>query len=88
MKINGPNQTNFNPYKQHLQKQIESKQAMRQDQLEISKQAKQLQEEEKSNPIREAHVAKIKEAVESGEYRINYEKTAEKMMDYWSGKES
>ncbi|WP_337970523.1 flagellar biosynthesis anti-sigma factor FlgM [Virgibacillus salexigens] len=38
--------------------------------------------------MREAHVAKIKEAVESREYRINYEKTAEKMMDYWSGKES
>ncbi|WP_047984502.1 flagellar biosynthesis anti-sigma factor FlgM [Ornithinibacillus californiensis] len=85
MKINGPNQTNFNPYKNQIQKNMDMKKATKQqDQLEISSQAIQLQENTKVNAKREAYVQEIKSRVESGEYVINHEKTAEKMIEFWS----
>ncbi|OZU88802.1 flagellar biosynthesis anti-sigma factor FlgM [Virgibacillus indicus] len=87
MKINGPNQTNFNPYKNQIQKQNEVKKEInKKDQIEISSHAKQLQENEKPNAKRAAYVQEIKNAVESGEYKINHEKTAQKMIDFWSKK--
>ncbi|MUK90806.1 flagellar biosynthesis anti-sigma factor FlgM [Ornithinibacillus sp. L9] len=87
MKIHGPNQTNFNPYKNQIQKQADYKKNVNQkDQLEISTQAKQLQESENIHPKREAYVQEIKNAVESGEYKINHEKTAQKMIDFWSNR--
>lgn len=87
MKINGPNQTNFNPYKNQLQKQADYKnEANKKDQIEISSQAKQLQENEKPNVQRASYVQEIKNAVESGEYKVNPERTAEKMIDFWSKK--
>ncbi|MFD2629171.1 flagellar biosynthesis anti-sigma factor FlgM [Oceanobacillus kapialis] len=86
MKINGPNQTNFNPYKNSIQKHTEIKREAKQDQLEISNQAKQLQEGEKANPERAAYVQSIKKAVDAGEYKVDAEKTAQKMIDFWSGK--
>jgi negative regulator of flagellin synthesis FlgM len=52
--------------------------------LEISSQAMQLQENTKVNAKREAYVQEIKSRVESGEYVINHEKTAEKMIEFWS----
>ncbi|WP_096269427.1 flagellar biosynthesis anti-sigma factor FlgM [Paucisalibacillus globulus] len=85
MKVNGPNQTNFNPYKNQIQKQMEMKKVgKQQDQLEISSEAMKLQENTKVNAKREAYVQEIKNRVESGQYEINYEKTAQKMIDFWS----
>lgn len=85
MKINGSNQTNFNPYKNQIQKQAEIKNdANKKDQIEISSAAKQLQESEKSNAKRASYVQEIKNQVESGEYKVNHEKTAQKMIDFWS----
>ena len=85
MKVNGPNQTNFNPYKNQIQKQVEMKKVgKQQDQLEISSEAMKLQENIKVNAKREAYVQEIKNRVESGQYEINYEKTAQKMIDFWS----
>ncbi|WP_042142641.1 flagellar biosynthesis anti-sigma factor FlgM [Paucisalibacillus sp. EB02] len=85
MKVNGPNQTNFNPYKNQIQKQMEMKKVgKQQDQLEISSEAMKLQENTKVNAKREAYVQEIKNRVDSGQYEINYEKTAQKMIDFWS----
>jgi negative regulator of flagellin synthesis FlgM len=85
MKVNGPNQTNFNPYKNQIQKQMEMKKALKQqDQLEISSEAMKLQKNTKANVQREAYVQEIKNKVESGQYEINYEKTAQKIIDFWS----
>lgn len=85
MKINGPNQPNFNPYKNQLQKQANYKKGLNQkDQLEISSKAKQLQENNKINPKRETYVQEIKNAIDSGKYQIDFDKTAEKMIAFWS----
>ncbi|WP_010647627.1 flagellar biosynthesis anti-sigma factor FlgM [Oceanobacillus massiliensis] len=85
MKINGPAHTNFNPYKQQIQKQTEVKKDIQtKDQIEISNQAKQLQENGKASEKRAAYFQEIKQAVDSGEYKVNPEKTAQKMIDFWS----
>ncbi|UJL45346.1 flagellar biosynthesis anti-sigma factor FlgM [Virgibacillus sp. NKC19-16] len=86
MKINGSNHTNFNPYKNNqIQKQAEIKNdSNKKDQVEISSQAKQLLESEKTNAQRDSYVQEIKNQVESGEYKVNHEKTAQKMIDFWS----
>jgi negative regulator of flagellin synthesis FlgM len=87
MKINGTNQTNFNAYKNQMQKQAEVKKEVdREDQLEISNQAKQLQESEMFQAKRSAHVQQIKDEVKSGEYKIDPEKIAKKMIALWSKK--
>lgn len=84
MKINGPNQSNFHPYKQQLQQQAEHKQAKsHEDKLEISSEAKQLQENGEVSAERAAHVQEIKQAVDRGEYKTNHEQTAQKMIDFW-----
>ncbi|WP_106496664.1 flagellar biosynthesis anti-sigma factor FlgM [Lentibacillus sp. Marseille-P4043] len=85
MKIHGPNQTNFNPYKNHIQKQQEyKKDSNKLDQLEISNQAKKLQENSQPSAERSKYVQDIKKAVESGEYQVNPEKAAQKMIAFWS----
>ncbi|RKQ35580.1 flagellar biosynthesis anti-sigma factor FlgM [Oceanobacillus halophilus] len=87
MKINGPHQTNFNPYKNILQKQANiKKEVNKQDQIEISNEAKQLQGNDKVSEKRAAYVQSIKNQVESGEYQVDPEKTAKKMIEFWSNK--
>ncbi|HLS09734.1 flagellar biosynthesis anti-sigma factor FlgM [Lentibacillus sp.] len=85
MKIYGPDQSGFNPYKYQMQKQMDhSKAAGKKDQLEISSQAKEMLENKKVDSKRAAYVQQIKESVDKGDYRINHEKTAQKMIDFWS----
>lgn len=87
MKINGPNQSNLNPYNKMIQKQRElKKEVNKQDQIEISKEALKLQESEKVSKQRTEYVQSIKNQVASGNYQIEPEKIAKKMMDFWSGK--
>ncbi|MBD1223205.1 flagellar biosynthesis anti-sigma factor FlgM [Virgibacillus halodenitrificans] len=85
MRINGPNNTNMNPYKNHFQKQVDTKTEPKKDQLEISSKAKEMLEKDKPNAERAAYVQEIKQAVENGEYKVDHEKTARKMIDFWSG---
>src|SRR5699024_12200766 len=79
MKIHGPNHTNFNPYKNQAQKLDKvKKEHQQEDRLEISSHAKQLQQSKKTSVEREKYVQDIKQAIDTGEYKINYEKTAKK----------
>ncbi|MBM7570248.1 flagellar biosynthesis anti-sigma factor FlgM [Aquibacillus albus] len=85
MKIQGPNHTNFNPYQKQLQKQAQiSKETNKEDQLQISDQAKKLQEKDQPEAARKAHVDEIKQAVQSGNYRVDAKETAEKMINFWN----
>jgi len=87
MKIHGSNPGNFNPYKKQINAQENMRKAeTRKDQLEISPQAKKMQEQVKPSPERAAYVEEIKTAYESGDYKVDLEKTAQKMMDFWSKK--
>lgn len=85
MKIQGPNHTNFNPYKNQIQKQADANKEINQkDQLQISNQAKELQGNAKPSAERAAYVKEIKNAVDAGEYKVNHEKTASKMISFWN----
>ncbi|MFC0299972.1 flagellar biosynthesis anti-sigma factor FlgM [Virgibacillus soli] len=85
MKIQGPNQTNFNPYK-NIQKKLTQQSAgiSKNDQLEISDMAKKLQDQGNIQTERKERIEKIKQAIDANEYKVNYEKTAQKMVDFWT----
>lgn len=88
MKINGSNQTHhINAYQKQLQKQTSTSQINHQqeDRLQISDKAKRMQESSAAESGRHARIEKIKQEVASGNYQINYEETAKRMMDFWKG---
>lgn len=85
MKIQGPNHSNFNPYQKQIQKQQDVKvDSNQKDQLQISKHAQQLQENTKPDPAREKYVEQIKQAVDAGDYQVDAQKTAKKIVDFWN----
>jgi negative regulator of flagellin synthesis FlgM len=85
MKIQGPNLAKLTAYHTQLQQQTDPKKKVsREDQLDISSTAKQLQETKKINTQRTEYVQEIKNAVESGQYKVDHEKVAQKMIDFWS----
>ena len=84
MKIQGPNLTKLAAYRAQLQQADPKKKVGREDQLDISKAAKQLQESNKVNTERAERVQNIKSEIKSGQYEINHEKIAQKMIDFWS----
>ncbi|QHE53600.1 flagellar biosynthesis anti-sigma factor FlgM [Pontibacillus sp. HMF3514] len=87
MKIHGPNQTNFNPYKKQIQKQQENQNTNSlKDKVEISNKAKQMQEMNKAQAARKEHIEEIKNKVDAGEYQVDANKTAEKMIDFWTNR--
>ncbi|MEQ6377578.1 flagellar biosynthesis anti-sigma factor FlgM [Bacillaceae bacterium S4-13-58] len=87
MKIHGPNHMNMNPYKKQIQKQAELEQSgKQQDKIEISSEAKQMQEANQAVEARQKKVAEIKQQIESGEYQIDPKATAQKMIDFWTNK--
>jgi len=82
MKIYGPNHSNINPYQnqKHIPKQ-ETKQSNRlqPDQLEISDKALKMQQKDS----RQTYVNDIKQQVESGDYQVNAQETAKKLLNFW-----
>lgn len=86
MKIQGPNLTKLAAYRAQLQQQQTDpkKKVNREDQLDISSAAKQLQESKKANTQRAEYVQNIKNEVKSGQYVVDNEKVAQKMIDFWS----
>lgn len=77
---------NTNPYKQ-VAKEEPGKQIKKseRDQLEISTEAKQLLSGTELTE-REKKIQTLKQLIESGQYEINYEKTAEKLLQFWKNK--
>lgn len=85
LKINGTNHTNLNPYKNLVQKHdVLKKPIQKSDELQISNEAKSMLENHQPSADRIQRINTIKEAVQSGEYEIDFEKTADKMIDYWT----
>lgn len=85
VKIHGTNHSNFNPYQKQFNKQAEtvSKQPQS-DKLQISDQAKKMQQGDKVQSQREVRVNEIKQAVENGTYQVDSKETARKMLSFWS----
>lgn len=85
MKIQGTNKTNFNPYHDQIQKNVNHKsyQQNKKDQLEISEEAMKLQKGESADEKRLAYVKAIKHKIDTGTYEVDYQQTAQKMIDFW-----
>lgn len=82
MKIQGPNPY-LNIYKANQRPVKTNKnEKNKDDQLKISDEALQLLQGGK-NVERQQKVSEIKTLVQSGEYKIDYEKTAEKLLKFW-----
>ncbi|WP_345242336.1 flagellar biosynthesis anti-sigma factor FlgM [Pontibacillus salipaludis] len=87
MKINGPNHSNFNPYKKNIQNQQQaSETTAKKDKIEISNEAKQMQEHQKAQETRKKHVEALKQKVDAGEYQVDAKQTAEKMINFWKNR--
>lgn len=85
MKIQRPNQTYLNLYNKQMEKQLQKQEnANKKDQIQISKAAKQLQHDIKINENRRESVEAIKNKIDAGHYELDIEKTAEKMIQFWS----
>ncbi|WP_067843238.1 flagellar biosynthesis anti-sigma factor FlgM [Amphibacillus sediminis] len=85
LKIHGSNQSHMNPYHKQLQKQAQSgiKYLAKADQLQISDQAKKMQESQNVHESREPLVNAIKSQVETGQYKVDPEKVAQKILRFW-----
>lgn len=85
MKIQGPNQSQINPYQKQINKQTDEKKSStyKPDQLEISKQAKEMQNKQHPQQVRQAFVYEIKQQVESGEYKVDHQATAKKLLEFY-----
>ncbi|MFC0013575.1 MULTISPECIES: flagellar biosynthesis anti-sigma factor FlgM [Allobacillus] len=88
MKINPLNNPKINAYKPQVQQQQQQTQSKNQatDKVQISEEAKQLQQ---SNPIVEARQEKVenlKQEVQKGTYQLDPKQTAEKMVEFWNGR--
>ncbi len=88
MKINSIQSLRTNPYQKKLTKErLENKtNKTDRDKLEISTEAKKLLTGAEMTD-REKRIEEIKTLIESGNYEINYKKTAEKLLNYWKAKD-
>lgn len=84
MKIQGPRLQKINTYQEQLKNNQHQKQKrVKEDQLDISSEAKKLQEKGNKIETRAEYIQDIKKAIQSGTYDVKYEEVAKKMIDYW-----
>ncbi|MCF6093412.1 flagellar biosynthesis anti-sigma factor FlgM [Microaerobacter geothermalis] len=89
MRINEPNRIGaLNAYQktQGVQKKGKNE-LMKRDQVEISTEAKAMLEQAAplSGPERQQKINQLKEQVQSGQYQVNSEKVADKVLRFWKG---
>lgn len=83
MKIQGPHPS-INHYKQTQQQHFKEKSTLNKDQLNISDAARQMQKSNGTEAKRTDYINEIKNQVQTGNYEIEPEKIAEKIVDFWS----
>ncbi|PLS17867.1 flagellar biosynthesis anti-sigma factor FlgM [Bacillus sp. M6-12] len=84
MKINNFNRVNLNPYIKQAEKLEKAEKAGRKDKVEISPEAKELQQVSQIELERQEKVKKISEQIKAGEYEIKPEEIARKLYDFWN----
>ncbi|MBE4907057.1 flagellar biosynthesis anti-sigma factor FlgM [Bacillus luteolus] len=85
MKINNLGPTGINPYKKQMNKMaaVESK-ASKADKVEISSEAKQLQETSPVTVARQERVDALTKQVQSGNYKIDANAIAKSVYDFYT----
>lgn len=88
MKISNFGPSGINPYQREMQKLDAAKKKANpkaQDQIEISSEALQLQKQQ-TDPAREAKIAKLKEQIQNGTYKIDHQQLAKDIYNYYVNK--
>ncbi len=84
MKINPYSQIQ-NVYRKQVEKQQpKSDVSQKRDQLQISNEAKLMQQETRISTERKERVEALKAQVNAGEYKVNAEDVARKFYDFWN----
>ncbi|WLD92977.1 flagellar biosynthesis anti-sigma factor FlgM [Alkalihalobacillus sp. AL-G] len=86
MKVNRfGNIPNNNPYKNQMNRQNEQlSQQMKQDKIQISKEALEMQKSNAQSSERLEKVERLKSEIDSGEYKVQPEKVAKNFFDFWT----
>jgi negative regulator of flagellin synthesis FlgM len=85
MKINSTNMNQIQYYKNHMKKiENEKPQQQKEDKVEISSQAKDLQIASQLLAEREERIQQLKKQVEDGSYKVQPTLVAEKMLQYFN----
>lgn len=74
---------NVNPYNKQMDKVDKLQGTKKQDKIEISTEALELQKGSQFEIERQEKVAELKSKIESGEYKVNPEEVARNMYSYW-----
>jgi negative regulator of flagellin synthesis FlgM len=84
MKINNVGSMGVNPYRRSFDKEMQVKKpATKQDKLEISAAAKELQQVSQWTAERQEKVRKLKEQVQNGTYKIDPEAIAKSIYKFY-----
>lgn len=85
MKINSFNRPDTNPYSKqinHVEKQTRTER-IEADQIQISKEAKELQQTSKYDAERSARIEQLKNQIEQGNYQVDSKKVAYSIAKYY-----
>lgn len=86
MKIDGINHSHFNPYNKLSQPAQKKEGAKPHDQLDISPEAKQMQQQSKLDLQRQDKVQTLKKQIQSGGYQVDPQQAANKFYEFWTGR--
>lgn len=85
MNIHGVNHSNLNPYSKQNNQPQHQEGVQKQDQLDISSKAREMQEQSKLEKQRQDKVQALKARIESDDYQMDAQQTAEKFYEFWKG---
>ncbi|HET7522317.1 MAG TPA: flagellar biosynthesis anti-sigma factor FlgM [Bacillales bacterium] len=85
MKINGVNHSNMNPYTNRPDQTQLQKGSRPKDEIEISREAKQLQQQSGIFADRKEKIEALKQKIDAGQYEIDAYHTARKFYEFWMG---
>lgn len=84
MRINHIHSMGVNPYRRHIDKSAgDNKLAAKQDHVEISAEAKELQQHSQWLTERQQKVQRLKEQVQNGSYQIDASAVAKSVLDFY-----
>ncbi|TYR80126.1 flagellar biosynthesis anti-sigma factor FlgM [Priestia megaterium] len=83
MKINSSNSLGVNPYKKQAEKIEKLQQAGKRDDVQISTEAKELQQMKQMSSERQEKIQRLKQQIENGTYEINAKDIAKGLIDFY-----
>lgn len=81
MKINNYNPVNMNPYKKQMEKNATAQNIKKEDKVEISKAALELQGTQ--DEVRLEKIQELKKQISEGTYQVDSKEVAEKILSFW-----